>query len=111
MLNNRVDVLVTVNAESQLQPIVITHSNVEVSPANTILLPENPNRKYVLIANNSDVDVYISFGVDAAIGSGVPINAGGSYEMSANYISNSQINAISEGSGVLLVTEGVQNAM
>lgn len=105
---NNVNVQVTVTG-GESTPITPTHSIVEVGVANTLVLDANPNRKYLLIANNSDTDMYINLEGDAVVGQGIPLNKGGNYQMSSNYISVGAINAIHNGVGnkQLLVTEGI----
>lgn len=91
----------------QISNMTPSHSVVQVGTTSTIVLPENLNRKYVLLANNSDTDMFINFGSLATIGEGVPINAKGNYQMPKEYIYNGAISAIHTGIGTknLLVTE------
>jgi hypothetical protein len=46
-----------------------------------VLMTARDTRKYTLITNASDVVIWIAFGVDAVIGQGIGIPAGGAYEM------------------------------
>ena len=102
-----VNVNVTVNGENQA--ITATHSNVAVTNASTILLSENFNRKYLLLVNNSDTIIFINLNGAATVGQGIPLHPNGSYEMSANYITTSGIQAIHNATGekTILITEGV----
>jgi len=91
--------------------LTLTHTRVEVAHTSTIILPENPNRKYLLITNDSDKNIYLSFNVDAELNKGIPITSNhGSYEMQPWFISTQAINAIHADIDViknLLITEGV----
>jgi len=91
--------------------LTLTHTTIAVSTTSTIVLPANSNRKYLLIVNDSDTNVYVSFGTDAVIGEGIPINSSNcSYEQNPWIISTQAINAIHNVVGEtknLLVTEGV----
>ena len=87
----------------------VTHTPIIVLTSTTVVLAANLNRKYLLIENDSDTTIYISYGVAAANNQGVRLNAnGGSHEFPAGLIFTGAINAInSSGSKNLLVTEGV----
>jgi hypothetical protein len=90
--------------------LTLTHTKIEVGTTTTSVLSENLNRKYLLIFNDSDKDIYISFGSDAEIGQGILISAKGHYEQNPWIISTQAINAIHGDAEVtknLLVTEGV----
>ena len=90
--------------------LTLTHSTIQVSTTSTIVLPANSNRKYLLIVNDSDTNVYISFGTDAVVDEGIPISASGNYELQPWFISTQAINVIhggTIGTKNLLVTEGV----
>ncbi len=90
----------------------LVHSEVAVGSGSTVVLPESPGRVYVLLANDSDITIYIKInGEDAEVSKGVPINAdGGAYELSipAGNISGARITAIHKGLKTknLLVLEG-----
>lgn len=56
---------------------------VAVADTATEVRPFTRYRKYLLIANVSDADIYLSIGGTAVVGEGIPLSAGGgSYEMS-----------------------------
>jgi len=90
--------------------LTLTHTTISVSTTSTIVLPANSNRKYLLIVNDSDTNMYLSFGTNAVVGEGIPISASGNYELQPWFISTQAINCIHNVEGVtknLLVTEGV----
>lgn len=90
--------------------VTLAHTAPSIGVATTAALAANANRRYALIVNDSDTVIYISFHVNAALNTGIRINAnGGSYEMSeaAGNIDTRAINAISSvAAKTLLVTEG-----
>lgn len=92
-------------------PLTFTHTKVITGLTSTQLVGENANRKYLLIINDSDTDIYINIGGTAVKNEGIRISAnGGNFSMSyTEYnISTVAINGISTGEGKLvLVTEGV----
>jgi len=89
--------------------LTLTHTTIQVATTSTIVLPANSNRKYLLIVNDSDTNMYLSFGVDAVLNEGIPVSASGNYELQPWFISTQAINCIHGGVGdkKLLVTEGV----
>jgi len=90
--------------------LILTHTTIQVSTTSTIVLPANSNRKYLLIVNDSDTNMYLSFGTDAVVNEGIPISASGNYELQPWFISTQAINVIhggTIGTKNLLVTEGV----
>ena len=90
--------------------LTLTHTTIQVSTTSTSILPANSNRKYLLIVNNSDTDMYLSFGTDAVLNEGIPVNSSnGNYELQPWFISTQAINCIHNSVGLknLLVTEGV----
>ncbi|MCZ2396125.1 MAG: hypothetical protein LC100_06225 [Chitinophagales bacterium] len=105
--NGNVNVNVTVNGENPC--ISATHSNVAVTNVSTVLLPENPERKYLLLVNNSDATVFLNLSGIAVENEGIPLHPNGSYEMSGSYITKSEIQAVHNNAGekTILVTEGV----
>lgn len=91
--------------------LTLTHTKVEIGTTSTVILPENLNRKYLLIINHSDTDVYCSFGVNAVVGEGIPVVANlNNFEQNPWVISTQAVNGIHGSDGVtksLLVTEGI----
>ena len=59
-----------------------------------VLMTARETRKYVLITNASDVVIWLGFGVDAVIGQGIGIPAGGAYEIEDPNMWAGIINAI-----------------
>lgn len=92
-------------------PLNMTHTKVAAGITSKQIIPSNPNRKYLLIVNDSDSDIYINIGGNAVKNEGIRINAnGGSFSMSVaeSNISTVAINGISIGDGKnVLITEGV----
>jgi hypothetical protein len=86
-----------------------THTSTTVSNVSSQVLGISANgvRRAVVLINDSDTDIYYSFGVPAVVGSGMRINAnGGSILLDNNVVPFCAINAIvSSGSKNLLVTE------
>lgn len=93
--------------------IDIRQSRVDVAATSTAVIAADDSRKYLILINDSDTVMYVSFGAAATLYSGVRINAnGGNYEMSAAFGNNfvGAIYAIHESTGNtkrLLVNEGV----
>lgn len=88
-----------------------THTVVTVGATTTQIVAANANRKYLLLINDSDENIYLKLGAAGVINAGIRLNAnGGSYEMFAivGNIYTGAINGIcASGSKKLLVTEGV----
>lgn len=92
--------------------IEVSHSKLAITATSGQVLAANLNRKYALLANDSDTTIYLGLGVTAVAGEGIPLNPhGGSYEMSSaiGNLYTGVINAIHSGTGNknLLITEGV----
>lgn len=89
----------------------VTHTAVTAAATTTKALSANDKRKSAVFINDSDEVIYLAFGVNAALNTGIRLNAsGGNYEMSQliGNLYQGQINCIStSGSKKLLVTEGV----
>lgn len=89
---------------------LLKHTVATIGVTNTSVLTENPKRSYLLIVNDSDKEVYITVGENAALNQGIRINPNGSsYEMSAAYgnLDLREINGITSIAGKkLLITEG-----
>lgn len=93
-------------------PITPTHSEATVTTASGAALAANHSRRYALMINDSDTDIYIRLGETAVANEGIRINAGGgSYSISPVHgnMFLGAINAIHGGTGnkVLLVLEGI----
>jgi len=71
------------------------------------ILPNNPQRTYALLVNDSDAVAYISLGKPAEANRGIRLNAsGGSYEINLTNPYKGRIYAISTGAAkTLLVVE------
>lgn len=83
-------------------------STVNIGTSSTLALNANESRKFAILINNSDEDIYIDFGEAASVDSGVRISAGGfSYEIDRQNLWAGSIYAIHGGSGLkqLLVME------
>ena len=61
---------------------VAPHGAVSVANTGTMVLPENLRRFFAVIQNVSDTDMWITFGVQGAVGDGIKLPANGfSYEI------------------------------
>lgn len=94
-----------------LPSVGITHTAISVGTTSTAASADNAHRSYILLQNDSDADIYIKFGCDAALHEGIMLAAnGGHYEASARFanLDIRSVFAIHEGVGskTLLVTEG-----
>ena len=86
------------------------HTTATVGVSTGLVLAANVNRKYALIANDSDTTVYLKLGVNAVLKQGIPVVSGGNYEMSSamGNLYTGDINGICSLAGrLVLVTEGV----
>jgi hypothetical protein len=71
-----------------------------VGTTSTLILPANENRKYCIIINTSDVDIYLRLGKPAALGSGIFLAKNGfAYEIDNNNLWVGAIYAIHGGVG------------
>lgn len=92
-------------------PINPTHTTLAVSTSTQAALAANAARRYALLINDSDTDIYIKFGAAAVANQGIRLNAaGGSHEMNITLgnLYLGAINAIHGGTGTktLLILEG-----
>lgn len=89
--------------------LLLSHTTVAVGTTSILALQANLKRRYLLLINDSDTNIYLSFGLAAANGQGIRLNAnGGSYELTPGIISTAEIYAISNaGTKNLLITEGI----
>lgn len=87
-----------------------TNTYATVGAATTEVLAENQNRMHVVLVNDSSQVMYLAFGADAVIGSGVRLNAsGGSYEITPDNLYNGEIDAICAGGQAnMTILEGVK---
>lgn len=92
--------------------IEYTHTKADITTSSTAALAANTDRKYTLLINISDTDIYLKADGNAAVvGRGIYLKAnGGSYEMSPRIgnLTTAAIKGIHDGAGNkgLLVTEG-----
>jgi len=103
---------IVVSSTAGTTPITPTHAAVNVN-GDTVVIAANADRRYLLIINDSDTDVYLNLGAAAVVNTGIRLNAGGgSYEIAGanGNLYRGAINANHGGGAVnkvLLVTEGV----
>lgn len=97
--------------------VILTHTTEIVTDVSALVLEANANRRYLLLQNDSDTIIYISFDTggegEAVAGSGIRLAAdGGSFEMKEGLIDVREIYAVAEGIGEeapalnLMITEG-----
>lgn len=89
-----------------------THTEHAVATTTAQSIAANPNRKYLLLVNDSDQIIYLGLSVAAVLNKGIRLNAsGGSYEMSflLGNLFTGAVNAIHAGVGTknMMMTEGV----
>jgi len=89
-----------------------SHSKLDVTTTSQTAVAASDGRKWLLLINDSDTDIYINMGGTAVANTGIRLNAnGGSLELNPVLGSRYQgaITAIHSGTGdkVLLITEGV----
>ncbi|MHB9134742.1 MAG: hypothetical protein ACYDBB_27040 [Armatimonadota bacterium] len=98
---------------TQVGYAAVTQAAVEVGATSTSVAAANADRKYLLLVNDSDTDIYVNLtGGAAALHAGVLLKPGGGfYEMTlgSGNVSTTAVRAIHEGVGakVVLVTEGI----
>jgi len=74
---------------------------VEVGSSTTEILAANANRKYALIVNEPGNEVvYLSFGGDAVLNTGLPLGPGVAYEILPGNLYTGAINGICESGGM-----------
>ena len=86
-----------------------TSTGPTIGATTTLALAANTSRLYASFVNDSTEDIYLAFGADAVMNTGVLLKAGGgSYEITAVNRFTGAVNAIcATGSKKLCVTEGV----
>ena len=57
----------------------VNHLTVNVSEAVTTVFGEDTVSNFMLLQNVSDADMYLQFGSDAVVGSGILLKAGGDF--------------------------------
>jgi hypothetical protein len=73
--------------------------------SSTQLVAANTSRKYLVLVNDSDEDIYLGVGAAAVVGSGVRLNKnGGSFEVNLLNLTTQAINSIHGGTGSKNVT-------
>jgi len=82
-----------------------------VTSSSGVVIASNVRRTYLLIQNDSNVDMYIRFGAAAGVNDGIRIGAnGGSFESSLAYgnVDNRAVYAIhgDTGNKNMIITEG-----
>ena len=91
----------------QATDIAPVNSNVTVTSTSGPILAFNSGRKYAVIVNDSDADIYLALGVTAVVNKGILIKAaGGSYEINADNMFRGVVNGVTaSGSKNVTVTE------
>jgi len=88
----------------------VTNTAVSVGDTSTTILAANANRKYALIVNDSDTNIYLALGAAAAVNSGIRLNAnGGAFEINWANLYKGAIYGIHAAAGltkVVTVIEG-----
>lgn len=83
----------------------VTNGKVSVLNSSTVALAANSNRKYALLVNDSDTDMYLALKDDAVVGEGIRLNKnGGWYEITATNLFTGAVNAICATTGKNLTT-------
>lgn len=92
------------------QYMQLAHAAYTVTNADTEAVAANAAREYLLLINDSDTDIYVTFSIAATTAIGIRINSGGgSYEMSRRNgnMDARAVRAIAGTTGKrLLITEG-----
>lgn len=85
-----------------------THAAVTVGATTTVAMAQSDTRTWVLLVNDSDETIYVSFGAAAVMNQGIRLNAGGGaldISSETGFLDQRQINAIcASGAKTLLVT-------
>lgn len=90
--------------------LTITSSGVLIGNTTTVVVAVNPNRKFLLLINDSDTDIYGAFGTAAVPHAGFLIKAnGGGLILDSGGVTQQAVNAItlSGSNKMLLVNQGV----
>ena len=86
-----------------------TSTGPTIGSTTTLALAANASRIYASFVNDADEDIYLTFGTNAVMNTGIMLEAGrGSYEITRANLFKGQVNAIcTSGGKILCVTEGV----
>ena len=83
----------------------IADAPISVAAASTLVLADNPHRKYALIINTSNTDVWLRLGSTAVVGQGIFVARGGfAYEIDIKNLFTGVINAIHGGAGLKVLS-------
>lgn len=81
------------------------NGGVDVGTSSTPVLLARPGRKYAIFMNDSDTVIYLAFGEDASVGSGVRLASyGGFFEITWNNPIEAAVNAVHGGTGTKRLT-------
>lgn len=91
----------------QATDIAPTSGNVAVTNTSGPVLAFNSGRKYAVIVNDSDADIYLALGVTAVVNKGILIKAaGGSFEINDQNMFRGVVNGVTaSGSKNVTVSE------
>ena len=86
-LNANVNLQVADTDVSDTNPVPVDHATIThaapgfatVASTSTLILAANASRKYALIVNDSNQDIYLAFGTAAILNRGILINKGGGF--------------------------------
>ena len=88
------------------------HLNPDLTTTQTRILPSNPQRRYALFLNDSNIVIYLSLGIPAATNEGIRLNAsGGWYEITLINPFYGAIYAVSLANNKRLMITEVSNAI
>lgn len=95
---------------SRYEPAV--HLSKDLIATQEEVVPNNPERRYCLLVNDSDATAYISLGSPAVANQGIRVNAnGGSYEINLTNPFSGPIYAISTGVTKRMMITEMSNAI
>jgi len=81
---NHTPILLDISKKNRVSTNSFTDYSGTTSLISTQIIPNNSNRKYLLIQNVSDTDIWVNFGAVATIGAGsIKLVPNGHYELSA----------------------------
>jgi hypothetical protein len=84
-----------------------THATVTVGNTSTLVLAADIKRSYLLLINDSDEVMYVSFGQPAVLNTGIRLNAnGGQFEMVDTVFQQAIYGICASGNKKILVTSG-----
>jgi hypothetical protein len=84
-----------------------THATVTVGNTSTLVLAADLKREHLLLINDSDEIIYVSFGQPAVLNTGIRLNtAGGQFEMVDTVYQQAIYGICASGNKKLLVTSG-----